>query len=181
MAYGDFKDLTRRTDSEKVLRDKPFNVAKNSKYDGYHRILASMVYNFFNKKILGSGITNEIKKLNKINSFQMTFKNQLLKTWKKEVYSSFKDNINLMLGTNEIRHIEWHETCKYKCRLNASVYNNKQWWNKDKCRYECKELIDKGICNKRFFLNPSNFDCECNESCDIGEYLFIYVILLQYT
>ena len=80
MAYGDFKDLTRRTASEKVLRDKPFNVAKNSKYDGYHRILASMVYNFFNKKILGNGITNEIKKLNKINSFQMTFKNQLLKT-----------------------------------------------------------------------------------------------------
>ena len=59
MAYGDFKDLTRRTASEKVLRDKPFNVAKNSKYDGYHRILASMVYNFFNKKILGSGITNK--------------------------------------------------------------------------------------------------------------------------
>ena len=86
-----------------------------------------------------------------------------------------------MLRTNEIRHIEWHETCKYRCRLNASVYNNKQWWNKDKCRCECKELIDKGICNKRFFLNPSNFDCECNESCDIGEYLFIYVILLQYT
>ena len=35
MAYGDFKDLTRRTSSDKVLRDKAFNVAKNSKYDGY--------------------------------------------------------------------------------------------------------------------------------------------------
>ena len=38
--------------------------------------------------------------------------------------------------------IKWHETCKYECRLNASVCNNKQCWNNNKC--ECKELIDKG-------------------------------------
>ena len=44
MAYGDFKDLKRRTASDKVLRDKPFNIAKNPKYDGYQRGLASMVY-----------------------------------------------------------------------------------------------------------------------------------------
>ena len=43
MAYGDFKDLARRTASDKVLRDKEFNIAKNSKYDGYQRGLASMV------------------------------------------------------------------------------------------------------------------------------------------
>ena len=47
MAYGYFKDLTRRTVSEKILRDKEFNIAKNPKYDGYQRGLASMVYNFF--------------------------------------------------------------------------------------------------------------------------------------
>ena len=47
MAYGDFKDLTRRTASEKILRNKAFNIAKNKKYDGYERGLASMVYNFF--------------------------------------------------------------------------------------------------------------------------------------
>ena len=35
MSYGDFKELTRRTDSDKILRDKAFNIAKNSKYDGY--------------------------------------------------------------------------------------------------------------------------------------------------
>ena len=40
---------------------------------------------------------------------------------------------NLMSRTNETRHIEWHETCKYKCRLDASVCNNKQRWNDDKC------------------------------------------------
>ena len=46
MAYGDFKDLATRTASNKVLIDKTFNIAKNSKYDGYQRGLASMVYNF---------------------------------------------------------------------------------------------------------------------------------------
>ena len=49
MAYGDFKDLARRTASDKVLRDKAFNIAKNSKYDGYQRGLASMVYKIFDK------------------------------------------------------------------------------------------------------------------------------------
>ena len=47
MAYGDFKDLTRRTASDKILRDKAFNIAKNPKYDGYQRGLASIIYNFF--------------------------------------------------------------------------------------------------------------------------------------
>ena len=45
---------------------------------------------------------------------------------------------NLMSRTNETRHIEWYETCKCKCRLDASVCNNKQRWNNDKCRCECK-------------------------------------------
>ena len=43
MAYGDFKDLTRRTTSDKILRDKAFNIAKNTKYDGCQRDLASIV------------------------------------------------------------------------------------------------------------------------------------------
>ena len=47
MAYGDFKDLKGRTASDKALRDKAFNIAKNPKYDGYQRGLAFMVYNFF--------------------------------------------------------------------------------------------------------------------------------------
>ena len=52
MAYGDFKDLAKRTASDKVLRAKTFNIAKNPKYDGYQRGLASMVFKFFDKKIL---------------------------------------------------------------------------------------------------------------------------------
>ena len=57
---------------------------------------------------------------------------------------------NLMSRTNEKRHIEWHKTCKCKCRLDGSVCNNKQPWNDDKCRCKCKELIDKGVCEKGF-------------------------------
>ena len=56
MAYGDFKDLTRRTASDKILRDKVFNIAKSPKYDGYQRGLASMVYKFFGKNSAGSGV-----------------------------------------------------------------------------------------------------------------------------
>ena len=77
---------------------------------------------------------------------------------------------NLTSRTKETRHIEWHEMCKCKCRLDASVCNNKQHWNKDKCRCESKELIDKGACDKGFIWNLSNCECECDKSCDIGEY-----------
>ena len=50
MAYGDFKYLTGRTASDKILREKAFNIAKNPKYDKYQRRLASMVYKVFDKK-----------------------------------------------------------------------------------------------------------------------------------
>ena len=59
MTYGDFKDLTRGTASDKLLRDKAFNIAKNLKYDGYQRGLASIVFTFFDKKTSGSSIKNE--------------------------------------------------------------------------------------------------------------------------
>ena len=49
MAYGDFKDIKKRTASDKILWDKAFTIAKNPKCDGYQRGLASMVYNFFDK------------------------------------------------------------------------------------------------------------------------------------
>ena len=62
---------------------------------------------------------------------------------------------NLMSRANETRHIKWHETCKCKCRLDANVCSNKQRWNNDKCRYEYKELIDKGVCDKGFLVIAS--------------------------
>ena len=76
-----------------------------------------------------------------------------------------------MSRTNETRHIKWHETYKCICRLDAIVCNNKQRWSNDKCWCECKELIDKGVCDKGYARNPSNCECECNKSCDVGKYL----------
>ena len=76
-----------------------------------------------------------------------------------------------MSRNNETRHIKWHEICKCICKLNEIIFNNKQRWNKDKCRCECKQLIDKEICDKGFIWNPSNCECECNKSCNIGQYL----------
>ena len=56
MVYGDFKDVKRRTASDKVLRDRTLNIAKSPKFDGYQRPLVSMVYNFFGKKTSGGAV-----------------------------------------------------------------------------------------------------------------------------
>ena len=76
-----------------------------------------------------------------------------------------------MSRTNETRHIVWHEMCNCKCRLNGSASDNKQCWNDNKRRCECKELIDKGVCDKGFISNLHNCECECYKSCDFSEYL----------
>ena len=78
---------------------------------------------------------------------------------------------NLMSRTNETRHTEWQRTCKCECKFGANACNNKQPWNKDKCRCECKELIDKGVCDKGFIWNPRNCECDCDKACHVGEYL----------
>ena len=71
-----------------------------------------------------------------------------------------------MSRTNEKRYIKLHETCRCKCRLDASVYKKKQRSNEDKCRCECKESIEKG-----FIWNPYNCECKCDKSCNVAEYL----------
>ena len=68
---------------------------------------------------------------------------------------------------HQIKHIEWHETCKCKCRLHATVCNKKERWNNDKYKFECKELIDKGICDKGFIWKPRNCEGECDKSCNV--------------
>ena len=89
MAYGKTEDLEKRTQPDKVLRDKAFKIVKNPKYDGYHRGLASMVYKFFDKKSSGNGISNEPddKLADEIH------KPIIRKFKKRKVYSSFRDNI----------------------------------------------------------------------------------------
>ena len=89
MVYGEAKHLVRRTQSGKVLRDKAFKIAGDTKYDGYQRGLASMVYKFFDKKSKESGITNE-------SNYQLANKlhKPIIRKFKKrKVYSSFRDNI----------------------------------------------------------------------------------------
>ena len=94
MAYGDFKDLTRRTDPDKILCDKAFNIAKSSKYDGYQCGLVSVVFlikKLFDKKTCGSGIKNEyISSKELVEEF---YKPIIRKSKKRKVHSSFMDNI----------------------------------------------------------------------------------------
>ena len=83
---------------------------------------------------------------------------------------------NLMSGTNETRFIKWHGNRKCECRLNAIICNNKQRWNKNNCRCECKDLIDKGIWNKGFIWNPSNCECECDKNSDCSEFWTMKIV-----
>ena len=90
-AYFDSKDLAKRTQSDKVLKDESFVITNNPKYDGYQRGLASMVYNFFVKKSKGTGIKNDIGENKQLaNKFH---KSIIRKFRKSKVYSSFRDNI----------------------------------------------------------------------------------------
>ena len=89
MAYGKSKDLVKRTQWDKVLRDKAFKIASNLKYDGYQRGLASMVYKFFDKKSSGSGVDAE-------PNYQLAselHRQIIRKCERRKVYSSFRDNI----------------------------------------------------------------------------------------
>ena len=89
MAYGKAKDLVRRTQSEKFLRDKAFKIASDTKYDVYQRGLASMVYKIFDKISKGSRITDE-------SNYQLAneLHKPIIKKFKKrKIYSSFRENI----------------------------------------------------------------------------------------
>ena len=87
-AYADHKDLINRTEADKVLRDKAYDIASNPKYDGYQRGLASMVYKFFDKKSTGSGLA-----LNSLILADELHKPIIRNFNKRKVYLQFKDNI----------------------------------------------------------------------------------------
>ena len=89
MSYGKTKYLAKRTQSDKLSRDKAFKIASDPKYDCYQKGLASMVYKFFDEKSSGSGIANK-------RNYQMAngLHNTIIKKLKeRKVYSSFRDNI----------------------------------------------------------------------------------------
>ena len=91
-AYADHKDLINRTEADKVLRDKAYDIASNPKYYGYQRGLASVVYKFFDKKSMGSGF-NKLKNSSSILADEL-HKPIIKKFDKRKVYSQFKDNIS---------------------------------------------------------------------------------------
>ena len=79
---------------------------------------------------------------------------------------------NFLMRLNETRHVLWHESCKCICKLNSSVYNNKQIWNDDTCRCDCNEDFAGTInCNKGYMWNPSTWECQCDKRCKQGQYL----------
>ena len=91
IAHGDFKDLKRRTTSDKILRDKGFNIAKNPKYVGYQRGHASMVYKFFDKMSKGSSVNIPLEFNEQLTK---ELQKPIIRNFKKrKVYSRFRDNI----------------------------------------------------------------------------------------
>ena len=97
-AYADHKDLINRTEADKVLRDKAYDIASNPEYDGYQRGLASMVFKFFDKKSTGVGIARDTTKSSSLARSSSILADEchkpiIRKFNKRKVYSQFKDNI----------------------------------------------------------------------------------------
>ena len=87
-------EISKRTAADKVLRDKAFNIAKDPKYDGYKRGLATMVYKFFDKKTAGSGI----KSMPQNGQIAEELHKPIIRKFKKgKLYSAFKDNISVLI------------------------------------------------------------------------------------
>ena len=113
MAYGKTKDLVKRTQSDKVLKNKAFKIATDPKHDGYQRGLASMVYKFFDKKSKGSGIINE-------PNYQLAnelHKPIIRKFKKRKVYSFFRDNIWGVDLADMQSLIKYNKGIKYLCGI----------------------------------------------------------------
>ena len=88
--------------------------------------------------------------------------NNINNPYSKVCIPNFTKNItakvfDLMSWKNKTKQIKWHESCKCECRLDPIIFNNKQKWNKDKCRCEC---LSNEKCDNKFVWNPSSCDCE---------------------
>ena len=88
-AYADHKNLINRTEADKVLRDKAYDIASNPEYDGYQRGIASMVYKFFDKKSIGSGFARDTTKPSSLILADELHKPVIKKFNKRKVYSQF--------------------------------------------------------------------------------------------
>ena len=184
MAYGKSKDLEKRTQSDKVLRDKAFKIAKNRKYDGYQRGLPSMVYKFFDKKFSRSGINNEpdyqlaeelhqpiIRKLSKRNS---SFRDN---TWAVDLadiqsLSKYNKGIKYLLCAIDLfSRYAW--VIPIKDKKGTSIVNAFQKILSDYKRKPNKIWADQGkeFCNNSFkdFLKINNIDMY--STCNKGKFV----------
>ena len=139
MAYGKPKDLIKRTQSDKVLKDKAFKIASNPKYDGYQRGLSSMLYKFFDKK---SALFDKSKGSGVINEPNYQLENELHKPIirkfkKRKVYSYLKDNI-LGVDLADIQSLsKYNKGIKYLlCAID--LFSKYAWVNPKKIK---KELV----------------------------------------
>ena len=92
MAYGNFKDLPRRAAADKKLLERAINIAKNSKCDGYHKGLASLVYKFFNKNTLDGAVESKIMSNQQLA--EELHKPAVREFEKRKVHLSFIDNVS---------------------------------------------------------------------------------------
>ena len=96
-AYSDSKDLTKRTVADKILKNKALDIAKDPKYDGYQRGLASMVYKFFDSKVASpdkKSVGSGAKLIPQNEQLADELHKPIIRKFKKrKVYSAFKDNI----------------------------------------------------------------------------------------
>ena len=112
-------------------------------------------------------------KVNKCGGDCKTFNDPMAKLCVPDIVKDMNIKVfNMLSRINETRKIVWHETCECICRLTSAFCNDKQEWNKNTCRCECKEdLVSKLVCDKGYMSNPSTCTCECDKYCGIGHYL----------
>ena len=96
-AYSDSKDVTKRTVADNILKNKAHDIAKDPKYDGYQRGLASMVYKFFDSKVASpdkKSVGSGAKRIPQDEQLDGELHKPIIRKFKKrKVYSAFKDNI----------------------------------------------------------------------------------------
>ena len=112
-------------------------------------------------------------KVNKCNGDCNNINDPMAKLCVPDIVRDMNNKVfNLLTRITETRKIVWHEMCKCICRLTSAVCNDRQEWNENKCKCECKEdLVSKLVCDKGYMWNPSTCSCECDRYYETGQYL----------